>query len=259
MGAVGRWWQRIRRGLSRAQSVHRRRPRSHAQRAVTLLVCALAGFMIVASGLAARGTDLRASRNTELIDLVVNQAEANRTQSRRLSDLRAEVDALGRQVGGDPALERQLGTAAAQAGLTAVKGPAVSVTLTDAPPEVNPPGVDPDVLVVHQQDIQAVVNTLWQAGAEAMTIQGVRVNSRTGVKCVGNTVVLHGIPYAPPYRIVAIGNTARLQRALATSEAVSVYKQYVAAYRLGYVEEVLSEVTMPAFVGAVTNRYARTP
>ena len=44
-----------------------------------------------------------------------------------------------------------------------------------------------------------MVNALWRGGAEAMTIQGQRVISTTGIKCVGNTVVLHGIPYAPPY------------------------------------------------------------
>lgn len=226
---------------------------------MTALVCVLAGFMIVASALAARGTDLRASRNTDLIGLVINEAEHNQAQARRLSELRGEVAELGRHLGGDPELDRQLGTAARQAGLTAVKGPAVAVTLTDAPPDVNPPGVDPDVLVVHQQDIQAVVNALWGAGAEAMTIQGVRVISRTGVKCVGNTVVLHGVPYAPPYRIVAIGDPARLRLGLSRSESVTIYKQYVEAYRLGYSEEVLGEVTMPAFSGAISNRHARTP
>ena len=51
-----------------------------------------------------------------------------------------------------------------------------------------------------------MVNALWSGGAEAMTIQGQRVISTTAVKCVGNTVVLHGIPYAPPYVISAIGN-----------------------------------------------------
>ena len=59
-----------------------------------------------------------------------------------------------------------------------------------------------------------MVNALWSGGAEAMTIQGQRVISTTGVKCVGNTVVLHGIPYAPPYVISAIGNPDRLRAAL---------------------------------------------
>ena len=66
-----------------------------------------------------------------------------------------------------------------------------------------------------------------------MTVQGQRVIATTGIKCVGNTVVLHGIPYAPPYVISAIGNQERLRTALATSEPVRIYNQYVAAYGLG--------------------------
>ena len=88
------------------------------------------------------------------------------------------------------------------------------MTLDDAPSSVAANGIEPDLLVVHQEDIQAVVNALWSGGAEAMTIQGQRVIS-TAVKCVGNTVVLHGIPYGPPYEISAIGDQARLRAALA--------------------------------------------
>ena len=61
---------------------------------------------------------------------------------------------------------------------------------------------DPLDVVVHQQDIQAVVNAMWRAGAEAVTIQGQRVISTTGIKCDGNLVSLHGVPYYPPYEIV---------------------------------------------------------
>ena len=70
--------------------------------------------------------------------------------------------------------------ASAQAGFTPVTGPPVTVTLDDAPASITADGVDPDLLVVHQQDIQAVVNALWRGGAEAMTIQGQRVISTTG-------------------------------------------------------------------------------
>ena len=55
-----------------------------------------------------------------------------------------------------------------------------------------------------------MANALWAGGAEAMTIQGQRVVSTTGIKCVGNTVVLHGVPYSPPYRISAIGPTGEM-------------------------------------------------
>lgn len=230
--------------------------RSPGQILMTAFVCAIAGFMIVTSAVAARGTDLRASRNTDLIGLVTSESEENRKLSGELARLRSDVDRLGRESRTDPQVDSDINEAAVAAGLTSVKGPAVSVTLTDAPREVNPPGVDQDLLVVHQQDIQAVVNALWRGGAEAMTIQGVRVISTTGVKCVGNTVVLHGVPYAPPYTVVAIGNQRSLTAALDGSEEIRIYKQYVRAYRLGYEQQSVTEATMPAFEGATDNEYA---
>ena len=51
---------------------------------------------------------------------------------------------------------------------------------------------DNDDLVVHQGDVQAVVNALWAGGAEAMSIMDVRVISTSAVRCVGNTLLLHG-------------------------------------------------------------------
>lgn len=90
-----------------------------------------------------------------------------------------------------------------------------------------------------------------------MTIQGVRVIATTGIKCVGNTVVLHGIPYAPPYVIRAIGDAARLQAALRSSAAVRIYAQYVDAYGLGYAEETSHRVELPGHSGSIDLQFAR--
>ena len=149
-----------------------------------------------------------------------------------------------------------LATAEEQAGLSAVVGPGLRVTLTDAPAEVKPAGVSDDALVVHQQDIQAVVNALWTGGAEAMTIQGQRVIATTGIKCVGNTVVLHGVPYAPPYVIETIGDVDDLRAGLDASEAVRIYRQYVDAYGLGYDVSSRDQIDMPAFQGSVSLPYS---
>ncbi len=135
----------------------------------------------------------------------------------------------------------------------------MTVTLDDAPESVAANGVDPDLLVVHQQDIQAVVNALWSGGAEAMTIQGQRVISTTGVKCVGNTVVLHGVPYAPPYEISAIGDQRRLRAALADSSAVAIYRQYVDAYGLIYRERSPDQATFGAHQGSLDLQFAHPP
>ncbi|MET1006081.1 MAG: DUF881 domain-containing protein [Propionibacteriaceae bacterium] len=251
-------WQRLRAALRRARAAQRRRDRTRSGigRVMTAAVCVLAGLMVIASALNARGTDLRPGRNTDLVSLVQSESRQNTLLASQLTMLRADVDELSRESNTDPGLEPQVEQQAALAGLRPVVGPAVSVTLNDAPETVAAVGVDADLLVVHQQDIQAVVNALWSGGAEAMTIQGQRVISTTGIKCVGNTVVLHGIPYAPPYVVSAIGDQQRLQNALANSDYVRIYKQYVDAYGLKYEESSVSRAEFPAHQGTLELQYA---
>lgn len=237
--------------LRRAAIRNRRQRFSRPGRLASCLVVILAGFMMASSATNSRGTDLRPNRNNDLVGLVQSRAQQNRELSRTVDDLRSHVDDLSGQTVDDPQTADQLLQAQREAGLTAVTGPAVRVTLTDAPASVQPVGVDPDLLVVHQQDIQMVANVLWAAGAEAMTIQDQRITSLTGIKCVGNTVVLRGIPYAPPYVITAIGDPAKLSAALADSEEVRIYQQYVDAYHLGWADERLATVKMPAYSGAL--------
>jgi uncharacterized protein YlxW (UPF0749 family) len=232
---------------------------SYAGRFLTVALCALAGLLIVASALDARGTDLRPARHTDLVSLLQAQSRRNAELTERVTTLRAEVDELSAGQSDQTDLGDRLAERQSMAGLTAVSGPAVSITLDDAPESVTGTGVDPDLLVVHQQDIQAVVNALWSGGAEAMTIQGQRVVSTTGIKCVGNTVVLHGVPYAPPYVITAIGDQPRLRAALANAEPVQIYRQYVEAYRLVYRERSPAEVTLGPYEGSVDLEYAQPP
>jgi uncharacterized protein YlxW (UPF0749 family) len=101
-----------------------------------------------------------------------------------------------------------------------------------------------------------VVNALWSGGAEAMTLQNQRVISTTGIKCVGNTVVLHGVPYAPPYKITAIGDLTSLRTSLDSSDYIAGYKTYVDAHDLGYEVSTDNDVTMPAYDGSSELRYA---
>ncbi len=222
-----------------------------------------AGALFVTSSLDADGLDLRASSVSDL-DTVVRQ-ERDRTDGlqQRVETLTADVDRLGAGVGDAEVrrLRSQVEELRQPAGFGAVKGPSVTVTLEDAPSErideaVASGEVTADQLVVHQQDIQAVTNALWAGGAEAMTLQEQRVVSTTGIKCVGNTVVLHGVPYAPPYVITAIGDPARLLGSLEDSEYIAGYRTYVEAYDLGYRVSVQDEVTLPGYSGAAELRHA---
>ncbi len=255
LGAAG---HRVRTLLSR-RGAQQARPRRTVRTALagfaTLAICLMAGYLIGTSSALARGTDLRGGRNTDLISLVRTGSQRNAVLAQEVSTTRGSVDRLTARsgTGVDPA---ELARAAADAQTVPLTGPGVTVVLDDAPSSVAPPGLDPDLLVVHQQDIQAFVNALWEGGAEGMTIQGQRVISTTGIKCVGNTVVLQGIPYAPPYRIQAIGDPVKLEAALSASPYVRNYQDYVAAYALGYQEHREEALHLPAYTGGIELAYA---
>ena len=228
-------------------------------RSATVIVMAVAGLMMTTAAINSRGHDLRPERDTDMATLVRSQASHNAALQKEAAGLRAQVEDLSKANQTPGVTSSVISSASALApsvGLGAVSGKALRVTLDDAPLSENPDGVDANMLVVHQQDIQMVVNTLWSGGAEAMTIQGQRVISTTAVKCVGNTVVLHGVAYAPPYVIEAIGDLNAMQKALDTSEAVRIYKEYVSAYQLGWSVERAGQVTMPAYTGAVAVGHA---
>jgi uncharacterized protein YlxW (UPF0749 family) len=251
-------WRALVSVLRRARAAQRRRDKNRGPlaRTLTAAICAAAGLMITISAVHAQGTDLRPARNTDLVSLIHSQSRRNTELARRLTTLRNEVDGLAARADEESDLGPEMSRATRRVGLTPVSGPGVTVTLDDAPSSVAANGIEPDLLVVHQQDIQAVVNALWNGGAEAMTIQDQRVMSTTAVKCVGNTVVLHGIPYSPPYEISAIGDPARLEDALAASEPIQIYQQYVEAYGLVFREKSESTLDFPAHEGSLNLVYA---
>ena len=251
-------WRAVVSVLRRARDAQRRRDRDRGRvsRTVTAAVCATAGMMIVISATHAQGTDLRPARNTDLVSLVQSQSRRNAELTRQLTSVRKDVDGLAARGTDQSDLSPDVSRESRRVGLTAVTGPGVTVILDDAPASVAANGIEPDLLVVHQQDIQAVVNALWSGGAEAMTIQEQRVISTTAVKCVGNTVVLHGIPYAPPYRIRAIGEPLRLHTALAGSEPIQIYQQYVAAYGLVFREKSEGRLELPTHEGSLDLTHA---
>ena len=252
-------WRAVVSVLRRARNAQRRRDRNRGPfgRTLTAVVCAFAGLMIMISATHAQGTDLRPARNTDLVSLLHSQARRNAELTHQLTDVRKQVDELAARSNEESDLASKLSREEHRVGLTAVSGPAVTVTLDDAPSSVAANGIEPDLLVVHQQDIQAIVNALWSGGAEAMTIQKQRVISTTAVKCVGNTVVLHGIPYAPPYQISALGDEARLRDALARSEPIQIYQQYVEAYGLVFQVDFEARRAFPVHEGSLDLVHAR--
>jgi uncharacterized protein YlxW (UPF0749 family) len=132
----------------------------------------------------------------------------------------------------------------------------VEVVLDDAASQPAGAQVDPNQLVVHQSDLQAVVNALWAGGAEAMSIAGQRVIATSAVRCVGNTLLLNGEVYSPPFGVAAIGPSASMLQRLAASPGVKLFREAAGYYGLGYTVDVQSRVDVPAYAGPITLSYA---
>lgn len=216
-----------------------------------------AGLLFAATATTAHGTDLRAGRWTQLAGLITAQQRQLASQEAQAAALRRAVVAAQQAAAtrnGAVAAERARGDAlAGPVGLTPVTGPAVTVSLQDAPRPAAGfgPAVNPDSLLVHQQDVQAVVNGLWAGGAEAMTLMGQRMIATSAVRCVGNTVIVQGRVYSPPFVITAIGDPARLQAGLAAEPGVRYFQTFVRRFGLGYHVSVSRSVRLPGYDGTL--------
>jgi uncharacterized protein YlxW (UPF0749 family) len=225
-------------------------------RVLVPLTALTAGVLFATSASTARGTDLRAGRFSDLADLVDAASKRVREQEKAAADLRHEVDQTrAASAARSGSVAAQLAKAKAlegAAGLQEVEGPGLTVTLDDAPrpgPDQRPASDNPDDLVVHQQDVQSVVNALWAGGAEAMTLMGERVVSTTAVRCVGNTLLIQGRLVGPPFIVRAIGNANQMRAALDIEPGVALFEQYVNQYGLRYHVSRSSTLRFPAYDG----------
>ncbi|MFJ1590346.1 DUF881 domain-containing protein [Kitasatospora albolonga] len=234
-----------------------------AARVLTAAVFALAGLIFVTSANTAKGTNLRSDSSLlKLSDLIRERSENNAGLTESVAAARADIDALAqRDDGSTKAEDAKLKALEKAAGTTKITGDAVSVTLNDAPPDAtaNPgyPDPQPNDLVIHQQDLQAVVNALWQGGARGIQVMDQRLISTSAVRCVGNTLILQGRVYSPPYRVTAVGDPGRLKQALNDSTAIQNYQLYVKAYGLGWKVEQDDAVTLPGYSGTVDLHHAK--
>ena len=240
---------------------HVRPGRRRVWRVATPVVVLLSGTLFGVSAQQSDGLDLRAGRLTDLASVVRAERDEAGDLTDQVATLNAEVEALSADLG-DRSVARvqdEIATLVDPAGLTERSGPAVQVTLDDASIEAREAYEDnPNDLVVHQQDIQAVANAMWNAGATAVTIQGQRLISTTGIKCEGNQVTLHGLPYSPPYVIVGIGDPARMEAELTTDPILATYRDYTQIPGGGVSWDMVELPTAvePAYAGLLDLTYA---
>lgn len=172
------------------------------------------GIICTVAAVTLRTPDPAAAEGREQVIARIEAAQEVGDEQRLLVEqLRAEVGALEQQALATEGTGDQIAAAAVQAGAIAVRGPGVEVTLADAEqvPDAAP-GDEADPERVNARDLQLVVNGLWLAGAEAVSINEHRLTSTSAIRFAGQAIIVDFRGLTPPYVVRAIGDPDALAR-----------------------------------------------
>lgn len=228
-----------------------------ALQAAAVVLLALMGFLVVIQVRATRHfreqPEVRTRNLYALAAMLRQEREARRQLEEQLAALHARVREFEQAAAtGRTALEslrRQVEEYRLALGLVPVEGPGVVVRLAEGPAR---PGQGASV--VQYQDLVAVANELWAAGAEAVGVNGQRVVATSGFSQVGGTILVNLRRLQPPFVLEAIGDPATLEGALNIRGGVV---EGLRGLGLDVRVERRERIRLPAFQGAFRFEHAR--
>ncbi|MFN8030441.1 MAG: DUF881 domain-containing protein [Dermatophilaceae bacterium] len=140
-------------------------------------------------------------------------------------------------------------------GIEAVRGPGITVTLDDAATAAS--GSDGTTGTVLSRDVFIVTNALWEAGAEAIAINGQRLTARSPIRFAGSAIIVNYRPLVPPYRIVAIGDPDTLLARFGAGLGAAYVKSLTNNYGIRSDISTQGDVTLPGAPVPATERAHR--
>ena len=154
---------------------------------------------------------------------------------------------------GDEVVAREIVRLKAFAGDLEMHGKGIKLVLDDSK-IASKPGENPNLYIIHDDDLLRVINELRAAGAEAIAINGERIVAMSEIRCAGPTLSVNNNRSAPPYEIKAIGNPNNLESALKLRGGV------LENFKFWGIQADLSQsedIVIPAFKGRKSFEYAK--
>ena len=225
-------------------------------RLIVALVLAIAGLLVaVTYDQAAAGERGREQVRQALLGDIDDETATADDLTTQLNRLRRQVnstrdDALRTTAVGQQALDA---LAAAEQGAAAVpvRGPGLLVTLADAAPDADSDPVggatEPDpASLVRDSDLQLVVNALWAAGAEAISIDGQRLGPTSAIRFAGEAVLVDFNPVSNPYEVRVVGDPATLSRNFIGNPQVRALAGFYESYGMRFDFAKENDLSLPA-------------
>lgn len=240
---------------------------SGTRRPILLVWLLIIGLVIGVSTAALRDRDgTRAQARAELIQQIEDRQADVDSRDKRALELQREIDRATARL--DPDLvgtqQAELDALRVASGLVAVDGPGLRITLDDAPGGDTSADGNPRTSVsnegrVQSKDMQLITNGLWDAGAEAISINGQRLTSRTAIRFAGEAILVNFRPLTRPYTIEAIGDSADMQTRFAEGAAGSYLTGLSSNYGIQTSLTTQEELRLPSAVNVSTREATVIP
>lgn len=216
------------------------------------------------------GTAFRTQQRWQLRDAVRKQrlVDVVRSQEKRAAVLEAQLKAVRVRVSDiETEAAKRRGELSSfttetdklniMAGLTPVRGDGVQIIIGDATRV--PSNGDPFNYVVHDYDLQILVNAMWGGGAKAIAINGERLTAISGIRGAGATILVNNKPIGSPYKIVGVGPVASLVKAIrADPDAKQLLGTYARSFNLVTQVAKGEDLTVPPYRGAILFKGIKT-
>lgn len=199
------------------------------------------------------------ARNQALIATVQSLERENAGYRDRIAADRTEIGRLEAAAAGrsasSQALAAQVADLRAHAGLTRLHGPGEVVTLGNGKP--NPSAVADTSYLVNFQDVQDVINLLYQGGAEGVAVNGRRISPASRVAGEGVAVVIdQGPPLQAPFSVSAIGNRGEMETLLAAASSLGDLKARQRNFSLQLAWQGTGDISLPPYDSTLDVTYA---
>lgn len=225
------------------------------------------GVLVGIAAIQLRGSDTTKQRTkSSLIERIERQQRTVDARAAEAGALRSEIAALDAETLGNvsESLARDVERLSLVAGAVPVRGPGFVVTIDDAPtsqdkgansdPRGDSGPTDGKVIA---RDLQIVVNNLWEAGAEAIAVNGQRLTSTAAIRFAGEAILVDYRPLKRPYVVTAIGDPGRLPATFADGSGGTYLSTLKSSFGIRVSTVVRKEVTIPA--SATLGTRAATP
>lgn len=229
----------------RSTARERGTPRRTGGIVAALVLAAFGVLTVTAGGQSSANSTNDAGERKELIEQVTARRDEVAEDRRRIRQLQAETERLESQlfsgggVGSDVLARREL--LALRNGNIAAAGPGVRIQVDDAVD-----AGDDERRKVLDTDLQHLANGLWEAGAEAIALNGERLSNTTAIRHGGAAITVNFRPISPPYRMEAIGDPDRLPARFGDTTSGQTWLDLQREIGLQFNMRVVDELVLPA-------------